>query len=247
VTARFYGIGRYFAGETDLTIVGPNYSSGGPLVIVVHGAGKQPSDYAPITMSRDLEFLAAAGCVVTVPDLAGPSTWGLDTVVHPTTGRIAAVRTWAAGAPYFADITRTALLGESMGAMNALGYHWRAPANVKCSALRIPVVAADALHDRDPGGLGALIDTAYGGGAAWDTAKPARDPSASAQITSISAFKDRVRCWYSTDDTTVLPADVTSFAAATGVRAIPVGAVGHAIAGIHARAQAEWIWSKLNS
>jgi pimeloyl-ACP methyl ester carboxylesterase len=242
------GFGRYVAAENDLVITAPTYKSGGPLCILCHGAGQTPANYAPQSASYDLDYLAWIGFVVMVADLGGINTWGLDTVVHPSTGRIQALRTWAAGAPYNADITRTVLIGDSMGGQNAILYHRLAPANVKASLLRCPVVAADALHDRDGAGLGALMDTAYGSTANWEAAVPTKDPSHSNQTSVITTFKDRVRIYYSTNDPTILPADVTSFCAATGVRAIPTGAVAHSpTASIHAKAQAEWLWARANS
>jgi len=246
VTAVSTGLGRYFAAEADMVLVAATYSSGGPLVIVCHGAGQTPANYAPLSANADLKMLADSGCVVVVADLGGTNTWGIDTVVHQTTGRIASLRTWAAGAPYFADVSRTCLIGDSMGGMNAILYHRLIPANVKCTVLRCPVVAADALHDRDAG-FATLINTAYGSLANWDAAVPTKDPSHANQTAVIATFASKVRAFYSTNDTTVLPADVTSFAAATGVSIRPMGAVGHSPTSVHARQQADFIWSKLNS
>jgi len=246
LTAYFTGLGRYFAAESDLVIVSSTYSTGGPLVIVCHGAGQTPANYALLSANADLKMLADSGCVVVVPELAGVNTWGLDSVVHPSTGRIAAVRTWAAGAPYFADTSRMALIGDSMGGQNAILYHRLIPANVKCTVLRCPVVAADALHDRDAG-FATLINTAYGSGPNWEAAVPTKDPSHANQTAVISTFASKVRVFYSTNDATVLPADVTSFAAATGVSIRPMGAVSHSPTSVHARAQNDFIWSKLNT
>lgn len=239
------GVGRYHTGESDLTLIGANYTGGGPLVIVCHGTGTSPASYmSPASGFNDLDLLAEQGYVVVVPDLAGANTWGLDSVVHATTGRIQEVRTTAASL-WAADITKTVLIGDSMGGMNALGAYWRAPSNFKGCVLRCPVVLADALHDRDPGGLGALIDTAYGGGANWEADKANRDPNDASHITQIAAVKSRVQIWYSTNDTTILTSDITTYTGSTGVKAIPFGAVGHAPFGSHvpAAAQAAFIKS----
>jgi pimeloyl-ACP methyl ester carboxylesterase len=249
-TQRSYGVGRYHTGEGDLVITPLGYSGGGPLVVVCPGLTGTAAGYSPPAVRRDLDVLAAAGCVVIATDLGGGNTWGLDTVVHPTTGRIAEVRAYAAAA-WDADITRMALLGDSMGAMNALGYTWRAPANVKAAGLRLPVVAADALHDRDPSGIGAFIDAAYGSGSNWEADKANRDPSATANAAAIAAIAGRVRIWHSTNDPVVVPADITAYTAATGVRAVPLGEVAHdpalAYPAIHAQAQAQWILQRLNT
>jgi len=242
------GVGRYHTGESDLTLIGANYTGGGPLVIVCHGTGTSPAFYQNTAANfADLDVLAEQGWVVVIPDLAGANTWGLDSVVHATTGRIQEARTTAASL-WAADITKTVLIGDSMGGMNALGYMWRAPSNVAACVLRCPVVLADALHDRDPGGLGALIDTAYGGTANWEADKANRDPNDSSHVTQIAAVKDKVRIWYSTNDPTVLPADITTYTGSTGVKAIPFGAVAHAPMGSHvaAAAQAMWIKSRIS-
>lgn len=250
MTVRSYGAGRVAAAEADLVITAPGYAGGGPIVVVCHGAGGGPSNYTPAAHRRDLDLLANSGCVVVVAELGGGSTWGIDTVVHATTGRIRAAIDYAATA-WGGDLDRVALIGDSMGAMNALNFMWRAPAGtVKAAALRVPVVAADALHDRN-GAIAALMDAAWGSGANWEAAKDTRDPSAAANAAAISAFKDSVRVWYSTDDPTVLPADITAFTAATGVEARPLGAVAHTEAliygAVHAQDQATWIWSRFNA
>jgi pimeloyl-ACP methyl ester carboxylesterase len=235
---RSTGSGRYHTGEIDCTIVSNTYAGNGPLVVVCHGVGATSADYNDTPANRrDLELLADTGCVVVIPDFTGSSgTWGNDTLL----ARMAEVRTYAA-ATWDADLTRMALIGDSAGAMDALNYHWRNPSLVAATVGRIPVVAADAVHDRNAL-LGALIDAAYGD--AWDASKADRDPSAAGPAALIEAIAQNVRVWYSTDDTIVLPADVTSFATATGVRATPIGAVGHTFNQIHAHAQAAWIWSR---
>lgn len=243
---RSTGDGRYHTGETDTTIVGDTYSGDGPLIVVCHGAGNTSVTYADTPGNRrDLEFLADRGCVVVIPDFTGANgTWGNDAALT----RIGEIRTYAA-ATWGADLNRMGFIADSAGTMDALNYHWRNPSHIKCTAARIPVVAADALHDRNVL-LGNLINSAYTNEAGWDAAKANRDPSASAPAALIEAFADDVRIWYSTDDTIVLPADVTTFTNLTGVRAIPLGAIGHdqavLSAAVHADAQAAWIWSRLN-
>lgn len=250
MTARSYGAGRIAAAENDLVITAPSYAGGGPIVVVCHGAGGTTANYSPAAHRRDLDLLALSGCVVVVGDLGGANTWASDTVVHATTGRIRAAIDYAASA-WDGDLDRVALIGDSMGAMNALNFMWRAPAGtVKAAALRVPVVAADALHDRNAG-IAALMDAAWGSSANWEAAAPTRDPSAAANATAIAGFADSVRLWYSTNDPTVLPADITAFTAATGVEARPLGAVAHVeasiFAAVHPQDQAGWIWSRFGS
>lgn len=245
MTVRSYSTGRVAPGEADLVITAPGYTGGGPIVVVCHGAGGGPSTYTPAAHRHDLDLLANSGCVVVIGELGGGNTWAIDTVVHATTGRIRAAIDYAASA-WDGDLDRVAIVADSMGAMNALNFMWRAPADtVKAAALRVPVVAADALHDRNSG-IAALMDAAWGSPANWEAAVSTRDPLANAA--AITAFKDSVRLWYSTNDPTVLPADITAFTAATGVEARPLGAVAHSeaqiYAAVHAQDQAAWIWSR---
>lgn len=249
MVAYSWGTGRYVASEADLVMTANSYKTGGPLVIVCHGAGGSADTYS--TNRADLNLLADSGCVVICADLGGTGTWGNDTFLT----RVGQLRTYAA-ASWGADLTRTVMIGRSMGGMAALGYAWRNPTLIKGVALQAPVVAADALHDRDPGGLGASIDTAYGGTSAWETAKDVRDPSStvgggSSPSSLIAANRTKYRIWYGLTDTVVLPADITSFVALTGVQASTFGSVAHsdaAIAGaMHARSQAQWLWSRINA
>lgn len=242
-----YGNGRVGAGEDDFIITADGYQGGGPIVVVCHGAGGGSSAYAAPANRRDLDYLANTGCVVVVADLGGPQTWALDLVVHPTTGRIKAAIDHAVAA-WGGNANRVALMGDSMGGMNVLNYMWRAPAgSVKAAAIRLPVVAADALHDRNAG-IAAFMEVAWGSPAGWEAAAPSRDPSAPANAALIAAFKDSVRIWYSTDDPIVLPADIAAFTATTGVVARPLGAVAHTdtlvYPAVHAQDQANWIWSR---
>lgn len=247
---RSWGISRYHASERDVVITHVDYAFGGPLVIVAHGFFGDATSYAPPEVRRDLDILAAMGCVVIVSDLGGGNTWGLDSVVDPTTGRIAELRAYAA-ADWGADITRMGLIGDSMGAMNILGYMWRAPSNVQAAVLRLPVVAADLLHDRDPAGLGAGIDAAYGSSANWEADKANRDPLANAEKLAVVA--PDIRIYYSANDPTVLPSDITAFVAATGMtslQTVSLGDVAHDPAlvypAIPARRQATWLLARLN-
>lgn len=241
MTRRTSGVGRYRTAERDLVTVGEGYRGGGPLVVVCHGLLAGTANYQPGVARRTLDLLADAGCVVAVADLGGASTWGNDsflTSVHELIN-------WAR-ATYDADTSRVAFIGDSMGAMGALNWAWRNTAQFACASLRVPVVAADALHDRDTV-IGTAIDNAYGGLTEWDAAKADRDPSANPDL--VAALADNVLLWWSTDDPTVIPADIASFTDATGVRAIPLGAVQHDEAAIYGAVpavyEAEWIMSRL--
>lgn len=245
---RSYAVGRAHAGEADLVLTANDYAGGGPLVIVAHGAGGSPDDYLIPANRRDLDLLAEAGCVVVIAALGGLSTWATDTVVHPTTGRITEVRTYAAST-WDTDDDRVVLIGDSMGGQNVLIYPTLLPEgereSIRAVVARIPVVRADALHDRNAG-LGFLIDSAWGSGANWDAAVPTRDPISPAPAAAIASMRDRVLIYYSDEDTTIIPADVDAYVAATGVEArLLEGNVPHAHGYIPPHDQASWVCSRL--
>ena len=173
MTLRDSGVSRAHAGEADMVIVPQRWTGGGPLVLVCHGAGGAPASYYSPSGRRDLDLLADTGCCVLIADLGGTNTWANDTFI----ARVGEARTYAS-TTWGADITRMAMIGDSMGAQGALIYMVANPTLVACVAGRIPVVAADALHDRQPAGLGLLIDSAYGSSANWEAAKATKDPSA---------------------------------------------------------------------
>jgi acetyl esterase/lipase len=244
VTLRDIGSGRVHAGEADMVIVPQRWEGGGPLVVVAHGAGGSPSSYYDPSARRDLDLLADTGCCVLIADLGGTNTWANDVAQARTAEAIV-----HGGTAWGADTSRVALIGDSMGAMGHLIYFANNPTQIACVVGRIPVVAADALHDRQLGGLGLLIDAAYGSQAAWEAAKATKDPSAAGPAAILAGLAARIRLLYSVDDPTVLPADVASFCALTGVEARPLGAIGHDQAtlgpAIDAYAQARFIWDHL--
>lgn len=249
---RIYGIGRTHTGERDITILPPMWQGTGPGAVVVHGVGTTPDTYRPPGFRRDLDLLAGpdgltgsngAGFAVTVPELGGVNLWPTDTVLDRI-GEAVDYLTGTVGV----DPGRVVLVGDSAGAAAALIYLVANPTEIQAVAGRLPAVALDAMHDRDPAGLGALMDTAFGDTAAWEAAKTTRDPSAAGPAAAIAGMADRVRLWWSTDDDVVLPGDVAGFVALTGVEAVSVGAVDHAIDGFSegiALAQAEWLLSRV--
>lgn len=244
-TRRNWGLGRYTADERDLVITPTNYSSGAPLVVVAHGFGGNATFYDPPHRRRDLEILAEAGCVVIVTDLGGASTWGNDTFL----ARVDEVRSYAE-TDWHVDPDRLGLIGDSMGAMGVLNYHWRHPDDVNGTVCRLPIVAADALRTRDPEGLGSAIDTAYSDD--WAAARPDHDPLANAA--AIEAFRRNVRLYYSTNDPIIPTSDIDSFLEAAGMTRIyarSLGPVGHdpdlTYERIPARRQAIWLLSRLRT
>lgn len=243
-STRSLGLGRYHTDERDLVITSTTYGGGGPVVIVAHGFGADATFYAEPERYHDLDVLAQLGCVVVVCDLGGSNTWANDDFL----ARLADALTYAE-TEFDADRTRTGLIGDSMGGMGVLNYHWRNPEDIKATIVRLPIVCADRVHDRDAG-LGAAMDGAYDDD--WDGNKAERDPLANAA--EISPFRDNVRLYYSTNDPYIPLADVTDFMTAAGMvptQARSLGAVEHdpglVYPRIPARRQADWLLRRLNA
>jgi alpha-beta hydrolase superfamily lysophospholipase len=159
-------------------------------------------------------------------DLDGTTSWGRDGFIDAIDDVIA----WGA-TEYGTRTDKASFYGVSMGclALNWIAAH---PTQLAAAAFTLPVCQLDAIHDRNPGpGIGPAIDAAYGGGAAYEASlltNPSHDPMLN--TTLLAPIADKIRLWYSGDDTTVLPAEVTAFAGATGISAVNVGAVGHTLA-----------------
>lgn len=123
---------------------------------------------------------------------------------------------------------KVALIGGSGGFCNALQYARQFPARVGGVAGIVGLVDLDGFRDSNIGGFQAAIDTQYGGNAAFEAAVPTHSPLAYAA--TIQAASYPVKGWWSSNDTSVLPATVDAFcAAAPRVTRVNVGATDHAI------------------
>lgn len=219
-----YGTGGYATGERWTVATPANRPAGCPLVVVAHGAGGTGHSYATADSLRGLNVLAASGCVVIAADLGSTDVpidgWGNDTAV----GRVDDVIAWAATEWQCATDT-VALIGDSAGAATMLGWAWRNPASTAAVVTRVGVVDIGAIYDDGNGNafLVGLIDDAYGD--AWPAAAATHDPALNTEL--LAPLANRIRFYYSTDDSLVPAASVTATADAIGCRAISLGAVDH--------------------
>lgn len=156
-------------------------------------------------------------------DLGGLSTWGNDAFIAAFDD----VVDWGA-ANYGTRTDRVAVYGTSMGGC-ALNWVWRNLEKVVACALTIPVVDLEGVHDRDPLGLAAFIETAYGGLSGYEAALPDHDPSYPDNAELLASISDRVRVWYSENDNVIDATEVETFAELTGIAAVNVGSVGHSV------------------
>lgn len=239
------GSPSYRSGEGHLVYAGRLLNTPGRIpVVFCHGFLLSIAQmYEPATSIRRKAYLddfqAIAGGAtnpVVAADLAGPSTWGNDSVVA-TGGAIDDLLAWAnnpatapdavvTGGPVFGTRTdKVALFAESMGCLNALNWAWRNPGKVAAIVLRAPVVALDAFHDRNSGTFGAIIEAAYGGAPGYEAALATHDPMLNLDL--IRPFGHRIQLWAGTSDEFIPPSEAQAFAEL-------VGAEYHEIPGTHA-------------
>lgn len=215
-------------------------ATGGVPVIMVHGyQGSALHWYDPAVMDYTAWQIGAAGVTAIGSDCGGLSPWGNATMVTSIDNQIS----WAA-ANYGTRTDLVAFYLRSAGA-SALNWIWRNPSKLAGAALCIPAVSLQGLHDRDPGGIGiqASIDAAYTNHAGYVAALPTRDPSHVDNMAQLAPLASKIQIWYSGDDGTCIPAEVTAFAAGTGIVANNIGNVGHSMGanGVGNKAPVEWL------
>lgn len=135
-----------------------------------------------------------------------------------------------------AKTSKVHLYAVSMGAAAALNWAKRNPSKVASIVLAAPAVNLSRLHDQNVNGFAeAEINTAYTNAAGWTAAKATRDPCLfGADLAGIP-----IKVFYSLADTTVVPADVTTFRSVVGSSCEIESLAGDPI---HANALAGWAW-----
>lgn len=238
------GEGGWQAGERWMVTLSTSYAGGGPLVIYVPGVAADGWALAGnLPYRRDLDLLAQAGCVVfssTFADQAGGdggASWGNQYGRDTIDLAIA-----HAASEYDADTSRLAFIGSSEGGVLALNWAWRHPEAVAAVATHLSPVDVQALYDGNAIAK-ATIDLAFDAYGGWAVNRDDHDPAANYE--AIAAIADRVRCYYSTNDGLAPEADHQALAAATGVRIVPIGEVGHDKGMLPFDEEAAWLFSKL--
>lgn len=229
-----YEIG-YTGSEASVAFHG-RQMPGGTVVVCCHGllAGATQFQGTEGGVVRELadryEVTGAAA------DLGGAATWGNDLALDALDALVDHM-----ASTYSTRSTVVAFYGLSMGALLALNYAMRDPSKVAALALVAPVVSLEGIHDRDPNGAAASIETAYTNEAGYLAALPTHDPSTAANLVTLGQLAARTRLWYSTDDTVVDPSEVLTYAGATGATLDSMGAIGHASTAIAQRTAAQWL------
>jgi hypothetical protein len=226
-----YGTGR----ETELISVWHgSLRPGGIPLICCHGfLGTATQGYTIAgTPSPGVSQAAAERNIVSVwPDHgagdSGLSNWGHDDVVEPG-GSIDDSIDYLASR-FGTRTDQVGIYGTSMGG-TALGWVWRNPDKVAAAAFTIPCVALGALWRANPIGLATYVELAYVNEGGISNALVDHDPSHPINMAKLKLIADRIRLWYSSNDNVIAATDVQAFAAATGITAVNVGAVGHSLA-----------------
>lgn len=218
------GFGQYQAGENHLALVARQYRGDGTKrgVLFLHGRGGGYLDaMTPGIGGEVCARLVNAGYPLLSCDLGGTVTWGNDTAQARVTTALGYLRS-----QFGASSSSVYVVGASMGALLALNWTKANLASVKALALCVPITDLADVHTNNRGGFATEAETAYGGAPAYATAEAAHNPAASpASFTS-----KPIRLWYASNDTTAVPATVTTFAASSGATTVNMGAVGHNVA-----------------
>lgn len=214
--------------EPHLAMLPKAYKANGtvPGIIYCHGSGSseaQPLDQVNFpTLTALLRNIGENYPIVS--SLLGGNAWANDTALT----RIGQVRTYLQG-PLGAKAGKVILIGGSMGGATAYAWARANPTLVSCLVQLQPVSDIQDIVANNRQGLAAQVNAAYGGAYSNATHGPTHNPeSFKAQLAGL-----RAQVWYSTEDTTVIPATVTSVTTAIGATADPRPIPGtHSDAGI---------------
>lgn len=165
------------------------------------------------------DALARRGVPVASGDYSSPAHWGNDAAIASMPAVLNALA--AVAGP--AGVGRVRLIAVSIGAALALNWARQNPTRVAAIALLTPAVDVEDIRANNRAASAAEIEAAYGGAAAWQTARPTHNPvEYAAALTDIP-----IAVWRSGDDPTCVPARVDAFAAAAGADVHDLGNVGH--------------------
>lgn len=209
---------RYVAGEDDAVLgtVATDLHTQRRGLVFCHGSGALSGDV--LVSSRVLLGELASNATVHVGDLGG-QTWGNDTVIT----RIQQAIDLLTGTY---GCTKIALVGASMGGLNALNYIVRYSNQLQCAALLIP--ATDIVSLRSNSYLTTRwteIDSIYG-------APPSANYTGHNPIDFVNSIPSdfHMKIWWSTDDPLVYPSTVTAFLTARPqTESMSMGAVSHSV------------------
>lgn len=216
VTSR--GVGQYVASEAHSSLHNRFYHSDRSRRAVIFFPGGVGGDRKfiddPVNGSQTALALSSAGFPLLSATFGGASKWGNSTTVT----RIG--QAWTYAQTLLGTKTdKLLLVGVSQGATAAFNWAKDNVSQVAAVVGLVPAVDIQDIHTNNRGGNTAAIEAAYGGSAPPDSSNPADNTE------TLSGLP--IKIWYSTDDVVVDPPTITTFAQATGITAISLGAVGH--------------------
>lgn len=151
-----------------------------------------------------IHYMVDRGHVVLSCDLGGNATWGNGTAV----ARIATAIDYLLTLPNVAA-GKVAIVGQSMGALNALNYVADFKTKVTSVSAIIPVVNLTRIHSDNQNNFAAEIAAAHGGAYSEAVLGATRNPLTRATNGNFGTMP--VQLWYGATDTLVIPSDVAAF------------------------------------
>lgn len=225
-----YGNGRIVAGQDDVIFRPRNGPHGKRGVIFLHGQDTSLLVWGSPALAPGQ---ASVGAVVASLGLAGVALyaegngWGNDATVAD----IETARTFLGTLGCATD--KVLLVGASMGCVDSFNYIRAHPDRVAGMVGLIPGSDVDDLRDNNRAGTcQANINTAWGltpGSTSATVPLPARaNPTANVNAAAIAGSGAHIKLYYSSVDTVVLPATVTTLATKLGCTATVIDSTnGH--------------------
>lgn len=216
-TLSFLTSGKIVQGESEILLRPKITASTKTGVLFVHGVESANGGAAewmkhPLR-AKLLSALAASGHTLVSADLGGNSTWGNSSV----TSKIMAARNFLLSKAGVAP-GKIAIIGCSMGGLNALNWIAENKDLVSCFVGMLPVVNLTDVHDNNRGGFQPTINAAYGGAYSEAAYGATHNPSTMAVSGKYSGIP--MILYYGDSDTTVTPSTVASFSESVGAECV---------------------------
>lgn len=223
--ATYWRENLFAAGDSGL-IVRPKFYANPPLpgVLNIHGAGGN-SVNCQDTIGRQnllLREVVTQGRVLVNGDWGGPETWGNDLAMARISMGYNTLQSL-----YGVKSGKVALLGGSMGGLNALVWAAANPTLVSCIVTVIPVIDLNDVVTGNRGGYGSTASAAYSGG--WSQAVYGATHNPLTMASAGRYAQIPILAFYGTADLLCLPSKLLEFAAAVGssVTLVPIAGLGH--------------------
>src|ERR1044071_268892 len=215
------GTGRVVSAQVDHIWVPRLLTAGKRVVVLLHGQLQTGQEWNDIT---NTPFQSAVAQAVTDAGMACASIYG-DGAAWGNDTQLADLETLRTSLPTLipgCNNDKLLIIGASMGGLWGFNYMRAHPTLVAAYVGIMPASDMDDIRDINRGGTTqANINTAWGmpvGSTSGTNALPTRaNPNSSANAALIASSGAPIKMYYSTADTIVVPATVTSLATKLGV------------------------------